>query len=702
VANTTDTSSRPRDTDPLSLRVDPTGAQVTRLWKSTDERFPESRKRIRTARDIVNKAPHTLADRGDAPFALPQRAMAITLTNSLSSQYGTPELTRYGRQVASDKSDQIETVLKATLEDLISCPDIFGKATQDGQWGLAVLPAGAGWDHVPLYSEEGYSLDESDRKPSEKGYTGRDGARSRRAYDRDYEDFCARCEYVTVDLIDPTDCAPILTRGTRGRRFSARGLIVRRLFDREDLLGQGYSCPALASEKSALIPRGDKGTYRGRSGQLYLYTAYVSLWDEDEEELVPCIIYSVAGEDTTRYSQASGKHEAALINLKKEWGIETPMWGYYFGMRTADPDPDKVGIPFLDAYSGLVATLERLMAASVAHAERSSFKGSYVEPGENVPPEAYTETVENQLRLRTYDEPQSGELMTAPGRVTPAAPPPLGTAATQMTAAVMQQLQITSPDPATPAGRGASGHAMSLASGLIEAAHSDIPRGVLECYQDLSEWVLECIAAVMRTKNVPYVIDANEELPPDEPGERRAVSQRYVLTEKDIGESYKITALWRQKPDPVNIQLTMDRAAQGFASVVDVLEAAGETNTTWKLAEILYYRAVMTPGTPENLELSAYVARRRGEESRAQQLELEAKALLEPQGTPSAAIAPEAQAMAAQAAGASGVQSGVQNSISATVQGATQQGPVMADAMRAGHMGVNPAMPPSNGAGTLV
>jgi hypothetical protein len=175
-----------------------------------------------------------------------------------------------------------------------------------------------------------------------------------------------------------------------------------------------------------------------------------------------------------------------------------------------------------------------------------------------------------------------------------------------------------------------------------------------------------------------------------------------VLTEKDIGESYKITALWRQKPDPVNIQLTMDRAAQGFASVVDVLEAAGETNTTWKLAEILYYRAVMTPGTPENLELSAYVARRRGEESRAQQLELEAKALLEPQGTPSAAIAPEAQAMAAQAAGASGVQSGVQNSISATVQGATQQGPVMADAMRAGHMGVNPAMPPSNGAGTLV
>lgn len=704
---TADAASRPRDLDPLSLQVDPTGGQVTRLWKTTDERFPESRKKIRICRDVLNKDVSTLTVHGGESFTLPQRMLAVTMTNSLASQYGTPELTRYGRQVASDKSDQIETVLKATLEDLITTADIFGKATQDGQWGMAVLPAGAGWDHVPLYSEEGYSLDEADRRPKDKGYTGRDGARSRRAYDRDYEDYCSRCEYVTVDLIDPTDCAPILTRGTHGRRFSARGLMVRRLFEREDLLGQGYACPALTSEKSALIPRGDKGTYRGRNGQLYLYTAYVSLWDEEEEELVPCIVYSVAGEDTTRYSSSSGTHEAALINLKTEWGITTPMWGYYFGMRTADPNPDKVGIPFLDAYAGLVATLERLMAASVAHAERSSFKGSWVEPGEHVPEAAYVETVENQLRLKTYSEPESGELQTAPGRVTPVAPPPLGSAATQMMAAVLQQLQITSPDPASPAGKGASGHAMSLASGLIEAAHADIPRGVLECYQDMAEWVLECICAVMRTKDVPYVLDANEELPPDEPGERRSVSQRYVLTERDIGESYKITALWRQKPDPVNITLAMDRASKGFGSIVDVLEAAGETNTTYKIAEILYYKAVMTPGTPENLELSAYVARRRGEESRAQQLELEAKGLLEPQGTPTAAIAPEAEQMAAMAAGGgpqapptpSGVQSGVQNSISATVQGATGMGPVNADAMQAGQMGVRPAMPTSNGAG---
>ena len=177
------------------------------------------------------------------------------------------------------------------------------------------------------------------------------------------------------------------------------------------------------------------------------------------------------------------------------------------------------------------------------------------------------------------------------------------------------------------------------------------------------------------------------------------MSQRYVLTERDIGDSYKITATWRQRPDPTSVTLAMDRATQGFASIVDVLEAAGETNTTYKIAEILYYRAVMTPGTPENLELSAYVARKRGDISRAEQLELEAKSLLEPQGTPTDAIAPEAAAMAAQAAGQSGVATGVKSSIAATVQGATEMGPTMADGRMAGQMAINGAVAPSVGAG---
>jgi hypothetical protein len=61
---------------------------------------------------------------------------------------------------------------------------------------------------------------------------------------------------------------------------------------------------------------------------------------------VPCIAYSVAGEDTTRRDAQSGERRAALINLKEEWGITTPMWGYYHGLRSADPDPDRVGLPF--------------------------------------------------------------------------------------------------------------------------------------------------------------------------------------------------------------------------------------------------------------------------------------------------------------------------------------------------------------------
>lgn len=689
---------------PISLSSPPTGRQLTELWRSTDARFVQSRKRIRWARDVANKEARTLADAG---FALPQRLMAVTMTNSMSSQYGTPELTRYGRPVATDKADEIETVMKATLEGLIDAADLFGKATQDGEWGVAVMPAECDWAACPAYSEDGYSLDAQDRTPDADGFSGRDAARSRRAYDKDREDWLAAQRYVTVDLIDPTDCAPILVKGTRGRRFEARGLVVRRLFTREELLGRGYRCDCLASENATLIPRGDRPSTLGKGGKLWLYTAYLTLWDEDDEKLVPCVAYSVGGQDTTmRVPAADGggdEDRAALINLEEQYGIETPMWGYYHGLHTADPDPDRVGIPFMDAYADLVLALERLLAAGVHHAERSAFRGSWVEPNEAIPPEAYTETVENQLRLKRFDPPLSGELVTAPGRVVPDAPPPLGQAATQMMMAMQQQLAANAPDPASPVGSGASGHAMSLASGLIEAAHGDIPRGVLGCYEDLACWVLECLCAVMRTYDVPYVLDANEELPPEAPGNRRYVAQRYVLTERDVGRSYKISCVWRQKPDPTNITVTMDRATRGYASVADVLEAAGETNTTYKIAEIIYYRAVMTPGTPENLELSAYVARRRGDLQQAQANELKAKGLLGPQGTPTAALDPAAQRMAQAASagppmGPSGVQTGVRSSIAATVQGQVGMGPQVNDAMAAARMGVRPPLPAPNGA----
>jgi len=703
----------PRNTDPISLDGALEGDQLVALWRDTDSRFTGSRERIRWARDVQAKDPSSISAVGDiAGLTLPQRLMAITMTNSMSSQYGVPELTRYGRPSPSDKADEIETIMKATLESLIDVTDLFGKATQDGEWGIAVVPAETDWASVPTYSEDGYSFDADDRRPDDEGYRGRDGARSRRAYDKDREDWLASQQYVTIDLIDPTDCAPILVRGTHGKRFEARGLVVRRLFTREDLLGRGYRCDALSAERATLIPRGDRGNKTGKGGQLWLYTAYLTLWDEDDETLVPCIAYSVAGQTTYRRDRDSGEDKTALIDLRKDYGITTPMWGYYWGLHSADPDPDRMGIPFMDAYADLVLTLERMLAAGVHHAERSAYRGSWVEPGDNVPAAAYTETVENQLRLRRFDPPLSGELVTAPGRVVPDAPPPLGTAATQMMMAIQANLGQTAPDPANPAGTGASGHAMSLASGLIEAAHGDIPRGVLECYESLACWVLECLVAVMRTYDVPYVLDANEELPPEAPGNRRFVTQRYVLTERDIGKSYKLSATWRQKPDPTSITLTMDRATRGYASVVDVLEAAGETNAVLKIAEILYYRAVMTPGSPENLELSAYVARRNGDVEKAQQLELQRQGLLAPQGTPTAAIAPEAQEMAAQAGGGppmgpSGVQTGVRSSIAASVQGAVGGGPQTADARLAGEMGIRvPQMgtaqgPGSNGAGPV-
>jgi len=150
--------------EPISLTKDPTGQQMVNLWKNTRGRFPSTYRKVEASRAIVNKDISTLSDRSDDPLVLPQRLMAITMTNSLSSQYGVPELTRHGKPVTTDKSDEIETVLKATLERSLNPADVFGKATQDGSWAMAVLPAPLDVMRMPVYSEDGYSFDKEGRK----------------------------------------------------------------------------------------------------------------------------------------------------------------------------------------------------------------------------------------------------------------------------------------------------------------------------------------------------------------------------------------------------------------------------------------------------------------------------------------------------------------------------------------------------------
>jgi hypothetical protein len=121
-----------RATDPITLGTPPAGSQLAELWKATDGRFPESRKRIRRARDVTNRDRTTLGT--DPGFlTLPQRLMAVTMTNSMASQYGTPELTRYGRPTATDKSDELETIIRDHAR-----PDRRGGPVRQGHPGRRV------------------------------------------------------------------------------------------------------------------------------------------------------------------------------------------------------------------------------------------------------------------------------------------------------------------------------------------------------------------------------------------------------------------------------------------------------------------------------------------------------------------------------------------------------------------------------------
>lgn len=674
--------------DPISADNART-ADLVSIWQNTTQRFLNSRFRIRLCRDIrrneagVSIDPDWLGSEDVADWlevALPDRQLLdINLTNALASS--VPQYTRApigSTQTATDDADALELWGNSAVEQSVDWGSVRGTAIQEGEYGVLVLPDTAAMADVPQYMERitneqhaklkdtkgwerdddedgwhrpnpAYTRDAKGHAPDHPQYTKRSEKASSKAHNDDYIDWLANHLPWTVQVISALDCVPILVRGKK-RAWECNGLIRRTLFDEEELLARKFQWKGMGSRE--LIPRSfDSDSTYGQGGQIYLYEAYLMLPAEDGGPPHPTIVYSVGGTETTGgHSVGDGSDrskEASVIDLYEEYGIETKLWEYFWGSHFED-DPDFRGMPYIWPMVPAITNMEGLLTADLAAAWQNSFGGHIMVPDQSVPPAAYMEGEGAKAQMRTFKAPKLGEVKIAPGVVVPFQQAQTGQGARYMEGVLERSIREGAPDPSVLGGEsGDSGRQMVVARDLMVAGKSQIRQAILDTAEFIAESILRISCAIIRRESVPVAVYVNEERTVESgerAGEKKPILAAVELKERWVGRNYRLFASFPEEGNLAEVEEEASLYERGLATFDDVQRKRGNpspmTTRVMRAAEE-YWRS-----DAGKMELMLSAAQQRGDAKQAAELEMKLNGMLQPDGTPTAALAPELQAPA--------------------------------------------------------
>lgn len=664
-------------TDPITTSSF-SSAQILQLWSNTKRRFERSRSRIGYSQSVQTGGEGVLRpDLSTGADAADFDPHADPLTMSLPGRWEIPlgVINRFAEDIpvierrpigstptARRDAELLGTWLNTAVTETMDVEECYAKSVEDAEYAVVVVPSTAHFEQSPDFmdtiSEGEYAaLDPKDQKSFEPGdskgtmvrvnsagrrvpspqwtrdsagraadhanYSGkRDAGASKKAYDEAHQAYLASKPPWLVRIVSAMDCAPILVRGRGRKRYECKGLIIRTLYDVEELLEQEYLWPG--ADNRQLIPldyRADN-TY-GANGQLYLYEAFLTVGGH------PIVAYSVGGRPTRKGDQVD-----AIVDLYQEYGLERLMVHYAYGLHNGSDNPDQRGIPMLYPLAKTLVGAESLITATNVHSWKDTFSGHYLPIPPGAPVESY---LEQNGQLRKFSVPTSGEVLPVPGIPVPAAPAEISQTARYLVQMLLGQVQSNEPDQAQEGQN--SGHGLTVANDLERAAQRQIPEGVREAVEFVAESILEICCAIKAKHGVAVPLWINEEIEPaaDVAGEAQTRWRILELQDRWIGGVYKVTAVFPKRGNLAEVSLLSDLVAKGHASMDDLMEARGKENPQAEKAKIDAER-ILT-GTPEGqMAALANALRWRGETEKAAQLELQLSQRLSQFGVPTAAM----------------------------------------------------------------
>lgn len=585
------------------------GDKVAELWFRTDNRFPESRKRIIFTRDLQRGAigvrlPATYVGRNKElndvlvvshPI---KKTLPIQMTAKTSKKFEKAVIKRNAlapndgaRKAATD----FETWENAVCDELLPRRRVAGGLIQWGELGLFFLPSPAEWLKSPDYMDtvtaaDGterrtprprYNRDARGRAPDESGYTKRDEGASSRAHREDHDAYLARRLPFVVRVESPLNCVPILARGRGREPWDTIGIVVRTLYEREELIRRQYRWPGM--DNTALIPMDAGGGPYGAYGQVYLYEAW--MLDEDGN---PYISYACGGQPTTMADDAP-----ALIDLKQEYGLTRLPCRYLWGNHLEDDNPDERGVPLLDPIGGAILNVEAHLTHELVYGRRTAFPGFGIDINPDLPSAAF---LDDKGQLKDITMPSDGGVVLLPGRLAPLMAPRTGDSLRYVTQQLLGQVSDSTPDASVMGGGGgSSGHQDIIQNEYFEASQEM----VLESCRQALEFVGECAAelactaargewAVLDGKGVEIPVYVNAEVTPGNDTEKTSPLRKIsAFKERWVGPGiYDLTAVYPNEGNLAEIQQTAELADKGYATFDDVMEARGKTAPEVERAKI--------------------------------------------------------------------------------------------------------------------
>lgn len=687
--------------DPLTLQSTADAADLERiandfpkrLWNATFPRFRERSARIDLARmvrdeEIVVPIPDRLISDEDTDFvayiAPERKTLESGMRQSLEENPSVyQKIPLSGEDGDIKRADMAEAFANALREAIVPWDSMVGKAVEDGEFGVTILYDLSDFQAAPLpsdvLSEKAYKKlpeteqadwtevrrsggrvrysrykarywrDAEGRDKNDKYYRDRQDDGTRRAFERNVlatrrawkehaKSWKAGYVPLNVEVVSALDGLPLLTKGNKDQRWTCRGLVKRKRYEIDDCVSRGLTWTGLGGD---MYPRSfDAST--GTSRLVWLYEAWVYLEDEDGE-LVPCVVYCVDGCKTEQMNDRTGNYEPAIVNLKDEYGLTTLPANYFFGAHTEADDPDKYAFPAMYPLLSPILNQEGAITAYQVHMRKYGMANRMgTTPNKDVPNGPYM-----NADTGGFDPDLDADIVLLPNPTFPLVMPPAPNAVKDMLQMYDRAIGSNAPSDAL-RGTGdqsdASGHSLTVQAGLSKAANSHILGGV----RGASEWIgstaVEMIDALQeKFPSVKVSVFPRQEVPGDASGKRKR-SNALEFNAKDWNGNYTLRAYYPKVGNLAEIQQTADLADRGYASFDDVMEMRGKPspfNERVKIAVDQFWKS------PEGMKFMMLEAlRRRGDMERATMLEKQTRQEMQPDGLPTAALAPEAQAVA--------------------------------------------------------
>lgn len=664
-----------------------TAARIRDLWERTARRFLASRNRIlfcsrfRRGGEGVELPEdwETPEVRGALTVELPQRKLEELRLRAIMAKL-RPTIRRepVGPSLRAQlDADNLEAWANAAAEQLIDWETMVGKGLSDGEYAVVVLASPVDWEQAPTFltsldedaldelvggpaveiadptdpngpatrrlrPDPRYFLDSAGRRPGEPGYRPVDARAAARNHQEELLDFLRRRLPFTVRVISALDCVPILGRGRGAERWSTLGLIIRTLYEPEELLQAGFLWEGMHRR---LLPRGfDAERLYGNDGQLYLYELYAT-----DHRGHPFVAYSVGLEATWIRPpilgldglQDDGRPVEAFIDLFETFGLTRLPARYCWGAHTDEDDPDAYGIPFLDPLAPILINTEGLLTATLAHAWKTAFPGYAAAPNPEAPPQAYLE--EDQKSLKKIRPPSGGDVVVLPGPLAPVAPPPLGESAKYIVAQMLATWAQETPADAALGGPTPNARTSVVSRDFVLDSQWMVLDGARRAYEWAVEMIIEWAECLRKRYGVRVPVYANFRIASDAEDRRRMVKE---LDERWVGVVYDVTAELPKIPNLAEAQQRADMVQRGLATPAEVRELLGDESPLTTIAEIeawRYYRE----DPMGRLEIQQLTAELQGDQERAERLRLAREGKLTEGGFPTAAIPDEALAAVA-------------------------------------------------------